>query len=213
MVREQDEDVVERVRSLTSPDQRIVFVSGNFNVVHPGHLRLLKFAHARQKSEGEKAINAEAERLDATRRLNIVRLTKILAVDTPPLPDWFAAFERGETIRPFSDLIFAPMSLRFTAESLATIGEKSVPGNLHLSGADNVSYVDLAHKLAEATGVDRKLVALTTFVQMGVRALFAPKYSGMGMTRTTALTGLHPEPLDVVVKYLIDERLRARRVA
>ena len=61
--------------------------------------------------------------------------------------------------------------------------------------------------------MDRKLIAPFTFVQMGVRALFAPKYSGMGMTRTTALTGLHPEPLDAVVKYLIDERLRARRVA
>lgn len=43
-MREQDEDVFERVRSLTSPDRRIVFVSGNFNIVHPGHLRLLRFA-------------------------------------------------------------------------------------------------------------------------------------------------------------------------
>lgn len=44
MVREQHEDALGRIRSLASPDQRIVFVSGNFNVVHPGHLRLLKFA-------------------------------------------------------------------------------------------------------------------------------------------------------------------------
>ena len=29
---------------LSSPMPRTVFVSGNFNVLHPGHLRLLRFA-------------------------------------------------------------------------------------------------------------------------------------------------------------------------
>jgi len=32
------------IRERVSEDQRIVFVSGNFNVLHPGHLRLLRFA-------------------------------------------------------------------------------------------------------------------------------------------------------------------------
>jgi rfaE bifunctional protein kinase chain/domain len=36
-------DIAE-IRSLAGPGKRMVFVSGNFNVVHPGHLRLLKFA-------------------------------------------------------------------------------------------------------------------------------------------------------------------------
>ena len=36
-------DPATRVRALAA-DRRIVFVSGNFNVIHPGHLRLLKFA-------------------------------------------------------------------------------------------------------------------------------------------------------------------------
>ncbi len=33
-----------QVRQLFSSEQQIVFVSGNFNIVHPGHLRLLQFA-------------------------------------------------------------------------------------------------------------------------------------------------------------------------
>lgn len=32
------------IRTSCEPGQTIAFVSGNFNVVHPGHLRLLKFA-------------------------------------------------------------------------------------------------------------------------------------------------------------------------
>jgi rfaE bifunctional protein kinase chain/domain len=38
------ESVCRAIRGSCSPDQTIAFVSGNFNVVHPGHLRLLKFA-------------------------------------------------------------------------------------------------------------------------------------------------------------------------
>lgn len=37
-------DFIETIRKELQPDQRIGFLSGNFNVVHPGHLRILKFA-------------------------------------------------------------------------------------------------------------------------------------------------------------------------
>ena len=36
--------VVDRIRARVPKGARIVFVSGNFNIVHPGHLRLLRFA-------------------------------------------------------------------------------------------------------------------------------------------------------------------------
>ena len=36
--------VCQEIRASCSADQTIAFVSGNFNIVHPGHLRLLKFA-------------------------------------------------------------------------------------------------------------------------------------------------------------------------
>lgn len=36
--------IVSEIRAASGNSQRIVFVSGNFNVLHPGHLRLLNFA-------------------------------------------------------------------------------------------------------------------------------------------------------------------------
>jgi rfaE bifunctional protein kinase chain/domain len=38
------ESVVTGVRARAGRDKRIAFVSGNFNIIHPGHLRLLQFA-------------------------------------------------------------------------------------------------------------------------------------------------------------------------
>ena len=159
-------------------------------------------AYARQKAEAEKAIRADARRLGAENRLNVVRLTKILDRDTPPLPNWFAAWERQEPVQPFSDLIFAPMSARFAGEALATIGEKRVPGNLHLSGAENVTYVDLALALAAKLGVGSHLIAPTTAVEKGIVIPFKPRYSGLGMDRTTELAGVMPQKLDAVVNDL-----------
>lgn len=163
--------------------------------------------YARQKSESEAVVRKEARRLGAEDRLNIVRLTKILDRSTSPLPAWFAAWARGEAVQPFSDLIFAPMTVRFAGEALATIGEKRVPGNLHLSGAENVSYPDFAAALAGRLKVDSRLIVPTTSVEKGVNIPFKPAYSGIGMERTTRLTGIRPQPLADVVEDLAKEGL------
>ena len=134
-----------------------------------------------------------------------MRLTKILDMATSPLPNWFAAWQHGETVHPFSDLIFAPMSVPFVGNALTTIGEKRIPGDLHLSGSENVSYVDFAFRLAERLGVDSRLIEPTTAEEKRIQIPFKPQYSGLGMSRTTKLTGLLPQKLAEVVLDLVPE--------
>jgi rfaE bifunctional protein kinase chain/domain len=43
-VHPESQRALDALRGVTASGRRIAFVSGNFNVVHPGHLRLLKFA-------------------------------------------------------------------------------------------------------------------------------------------------------------------------
>ncbi len=159
-------------------------------------------AYARQKAEGEAAIRALAERIGASARLNIVRLTKIMNATVSPIPVWFASWKRREPVQPFCDLIFAPMSVAFVGEALATIGEKRIAGNLHLSGAENVTYVDFAHALARRLGVDTALIQPTTAVAKGIDIPFKPRFSGLGMSKTTRLTGVEPQPLGQLVDDL-----------
>jgi dTDP-4-dehydrorhamnose reductase len=160
-------------------------------------------AYALQKSESEGVIRAAAERLGASDRLNIVRLTKIMNASVSPLPAWYSAWKRGQPVEPFSDLIFAPISVKFVGSALATIGEKRVSGNLHLSGAENVSYVEFAEALARRLGVDADLIRPTTSVERGINIPFKPQFSGLGMTRTTQLCGVVPQPLDQLIGDLI----------
>jgi len=164
-----------------------------------------RIAYAIQKDEAEKAIQKVASEMSTENRLNVVRLTKILDPNTPPVPAWIESWQRGEVVQPFADLIFAPMSVQFVGESLATIGKKRVSGNLHLSGADNVSYVDFALALTNKMGIDKSLIDPTTATAKGIHIAYKPSYSGLGMQRTTELTGVKPQTLNDVVNDLLEQ--------
>lgn len=172
-----------------------------------------RIAYARQKSEGEDVVRAAAARLGAEDRLNITRLTKIMDAGVSPLPNWFAAWKRGEPIEAFADLTFAPMSVRFVGEALTRVGEARVAGNVHLSGAENVGYLAFAEALAGRLGIGSDLIRPTTAIAKGVHIAFKPTYSGLGMVRTTALTGVEPQPFEAMLDDLIadyHERERAK---
>ena len=40
----QNPEIIAEIKKMAGLEKRIVFVSGNFNTIHPGHFRLLSFA-------------------------------------------------------------------------------------------------------------------------------------------------------------------------
>jgi dTDP-4-dehydrorhamnose reductase len=170
------------------------------------------FAYAKHKSAAELSIREVADKLNALDLLNVVRLTKILGINTSPLPDWFSLLNQGKILNPFTDLIIAPMSLRYTAESLAEIGRHRLSGNLHLSGSENINYNDLAQALVSALGCASTLVTPTTATEMKVEISFKPKFSGIGMERTTNFTGIKPQDLDTVVADLVAQYHLSKKI-
>jgi hypothetical protein len=47
------------------------------------------------------------------------------------------------------------------------------------------------------------LINPTSAVEKGVNIAFKPRFSGLGMTRTTKLSGIEPQPLDRLVDDLM----------
>src|SRR5712671_6488868 len=77
------------IRMACGDNKSIAFVSGNFNVVHPGHLRLLKFA-AEQADVLVVGVNSEKTagvtlpqdmRLESVRSINVVNYA--VGLDVP----------------------------------------------------------------------------------------------------------------------------------
>ena len=76
----QSEAALQHIRSALVPGQHVVFVSGNFNILHPGHLRLLKFAAdcgdflvvGVNNSQGPAVMVPAALRLEGVRAIGVV---------------------------------------------------------------------------------------------------------------------------------------------
>ncbi|MEO1206510.1 MAG: sugar nucleotide-binding protein [Pseudomonadota bacterium] len=203
------------VLSLLDQGKFVSFIStnsvfgGNRPWPHEDDEHAPDIAYAQQKSDGEKAIRQRLVQGGTAERFSIIRLTKIMNSKVSPLPAWFAAWEAGQPIEPFEDLIFAPISVRFVGDALAELSQKRLSGNLHLSGADNVSYVRFAHALANELGIDPSLVKPTTSEAKGIHIAFKPKYSGIGMERTSELSGLAPQAVESLVKDIIADHFAA----
>jgi dTDP-4-dehydrorhamnose reductase len=153
--------------------------------------------YGRQKAEAEQALLA----LGAGAA--VVRLTKVLAAEMPLIGGWVEALKAGRPVEAFTDLVCAPMPVAFVAEALARIGAQRKGGLFHLSGADEVSYADLARSLARRLGVDDALVKPTTSTAAGVKLQSLPKHSSLNAQEVAESFALSPPRLDAVVESCV----------
>jgi dTDP-4-dehydrorhamnose reductase len=138
-----------------------------------------------QKAAAESAIRDEGSA--------IVRMTKVLAPDLALLDGWRTELRRGSRIRPFSDLWFAPISLRYARDAILRIAAERVAGTLHISGERDITYADFASAYAEATGADATLVVPSTSTEVGVSLPRGPKSTALGMDMKEPALGLRPQ--------------------
>jgi dTDP-4-dehydrorhamnose reductase len=157
-----------------------------------------------QKSEVERRLNAlfQWDKLGG-----VVRLTKVLAPNSSPIRAWRESLARGEFISPFSDMVFAPISVQYAARNLIRIALSEHCGNFHLSNAADINYVAFARQYVAAHNGDIELIVPTTSELAGTSLFYGRRYSALGMVRTQQLIGIVPQKMDEVISDLLGAEL------
>jgi dTDP-4-dehydrorhamnose reductase len=154
--------------------------------------RLGKSAYGRWKGEAESAI------LGLDENATVVRLTKILTPGMPLFETWLRALKAGSAISAFDGHRIAPIELHHAVEALLATADRGNGGIYQVSGAEDVSYHEIACHLAKRIG------ALPSLVQAASAADTLPleeitAHTSLDTGRLTELSGFTPpEPLEVL---------------
>jgi dTDP-4-dehydrorhamnose reductase len=182
---------VEMARRLIASGAFVVFLSSN--AVYDGSTAFRRAAdppcptteYGRQKAEAERQLLA----LGATA---VLRITKVLAPQTGLFAGWRASLESGRPIRPFSDMVMAPVSLPFAVEALVRIGAARRPGIYQLSADRDISYLEAACRVAARLDADAKLIEPATANSAGLVLETVPAHTTLDMSETYNAFGLAP---------------------
>jgi dTDP-4-dehydrorhamnose reductase len=140
--------------------------------------------YGRQKAMAEGAILALGD------PACVVRFTKILTPNSPMITAWRRDLVRGIPIEPFADLPLSPIPLSRAVAVLRALADRPIHGVLHVSAAHDVTWADVARRLADRLDVDPRLVRPVPAAPDRVEHL--PRHASLGTAGTDALLGLPP---------------------
>jgi dTDP-4-dehydrorhamnose reductase len=161
-----------------------------------------------QKAQAELAMQAIE---GASTRLAIARLSKVVSRQQGMAAEFIEALRTSSTCRAFSDLNMSPTSIDYVVSGLLHIAGSRTPGVFHLSGSAELSYADFAAALAVRLGVEPAKVEAISSSDAGVKILFRPRFPALGMSRTTRVLNLLPEPIEQVLDRLLDDKAPSTR--
>jgi len=149
--------------------------------------------YGRQKSEAERKL------LALGKGVAVVRFTKILSPSFPLFKKWRTALSCEEVIKPFSDLYFSPVSLKFSLEASIRIAEYGGDGIWHVSGKEDISYAEAARIIAQDMQVRASLVRPMTITESGLDIPAAPSHTALDVSRLVNEIGMTPPLVNAVL--------------
>ena len=164
-------------------------------------------AYGRMKAEAERRLLGQGA------RVAVLRLTKVIGAGMPLLARWAGSLTEGRPIHPFADMVMAPVALPLAIEVLDRLGNGGAEGIFHLSASHDVSYADVARRLAERLNADADLVRPVSAAAAGLPADQVVARSALDVGRLTAEFGLPaPDPWQAIawaIDGILPEAIRA----
>ncbi|HYM32817.1 MAG TPA: sugar nucleotide-binding protein [Candidatus Cybelea sp.] len=106
--------------------------------------------YGRQKAWAERAVLRAGG--------GVLRLSKVLSPELDLLRVWRVQLLAGQPIAPFHDMWLAPVTVEMVCGLAARLIARGARGIYHCTGAEDLSYVELARALARAIGADEALM-------------------------------------------------------
>jgi dTDP-4-dehydrorhamnose reductase len=176
---------------LAAQGTQVVFLSSN--LVLDGSTALAKTdASTRPQTEyGRQKAEVEHELL-ARPGVCVVRLTKVLGPNSPLLVKWATALRAGQIVRPFADMVMAPVPLTFAVAALCGVGAAHLTGIVQVSGTQDISYEQAARYIAQRVGAKQEQVQPVLAADSDLGLEHVPTYSTLDTTRLLAELQLAP---------------------
>lgn len=117
---------------------------------------------------------------------------------------------RGEEVPAFRDVVFSPLSAPFLAGALLDLVTAGAAGLLHVAGAEAVTKLAFARRVAAAFGIANARILEQAVSRAGLRAP-RPCNVSLDSSRAAGLLGRPLERLDdVLARLLLEERAGGR---
>jgi len=110
---------------------------------------------------------------------SIVRLTKVFGGTNRLLSGWRDELLEGRTVAAASDARVSPLTADFVANALADMLLNPRAGVWHLSAIDDVTWFEIAEKLAARCGSGRGAVKATALAELDPDIEFVPRFGSL----------------------------------
>jgi len=179
-------------RRLADAGSRIMFLSTN--LVFDGSTPFTPATAPRHPHTAYGRMKAEAEErlLALGTGTTVVRLTKVIGRTLPVIDRWRDSLARGEPIRPLTDLVIAPVSLDLAATVIAAAAREPLGPILQVSARADVSYADVAARLARHWGAAADLVRPASAAELGLALEHLPAHTTLDASLVRDRLGIEP---------------------
>jgi dTDP-4-dehydrorhamnose reductase len=178
-------------RTLSRQGTLVVFLSTNLVFDGSVPYQRAESATCPRTEYGQQKAEVERQLLDLPGGC-VVRLTKVLGPEMPLLRQWTDLLRQSEVIRPFLDMVMAPVSVRWVVDVLCRIGQRRIKGLWQVSGSRDVTYAEAAGHLASRLQASPSLVQPRMVADAGLSLEHVPTHTTLDCSRIATELGIEP---------------------